>query len=156
MTNDSDFSNLVLDFFNTLDLPAEATPGDDVYTLGVDETLDLHITHNGQGHIVLLAKVGDISEFGYATQKYQWLLSQYQVGSPDACHIHLADGEVIYWRSIAMAGLETQQLIAQVESFSSTSLNAQLNLNAQKPSADEYEAMPSHMIDELPPWAVRG
>lgn len=150
------FTALVEEFFETLGLPAEATPESGVYTLGVDERLDIHITSDEQGNVIFFSSVGEITSYGYAEKKYEWLLSRYRVGNPTACHVYLSEGDVILWRSMLSAGASAQSLISLLESFSTAALDAQANLDIKKPSLTEYEQMQPAERDSLPPWAVRG
>ena len=151
-----EFTALAEAFFQTLGLPADADPESGVYTLGVDDTLDVHMTSDNQGNVILFASVGEITSYGYAEKKYQWLLSRYRVGNPDACHVYLAEGDVFLWRSMPVAGASAQTLISLLEAFSTAALEAMTSLDIKKPSLDEYEQMNPTQRESLPPWAVRG
>jgi len=156
MSTEETFTALAQELFQTLGLPTEADPDSGVYTLGVDDHLDVHLTHDQHGNVVLFSAVGEITSYGYAEQKYQWLLARHRVGDLNACHVFLSDGDVIFWRSMPMAGSSAQQLINVLESFSTSALEAKTNLETKKPSLSDYEQMRQEDLDSLPPWAVRG
>lgn len=156
MSSNSPFDDLINEFFELMGLSSDSAPESGVYTLGVDEQLDVFITQDRFANIILFSKVGEISAYGYSEKKYEWLLSRYQVGHPDACQIFAADGDIIFWRSLPIEGLSAQQLITILESFSTAIIDANTKLDVRKPSLSDYENMRQEDIDALPPWAVRG